>query len=151
MAFAAVLAAARPATADLVVFRGAAKGDSGRTVNGVGLGLSAGLVGLEFEYARTRGTDAPNTPALQTGIATLLVQAPLRWGIRVYGAAGGGLYQVPQGETADIGFLISGGGGMSLPLLRPVRLRLDYRHLRLGRSAGRPAPHRVTLGLILPF
>lgn len=151
MAFAAAFAVARPAGADLVVFNGAVRGDSGSTVTGAALGLSARTVGLEFEYAHTRGTDTRNVPALQTGMATLLVYAPLHAGIRVYGAVGGGLYHVRQDETADTGICMSGGGGISLPLFRPVRLRLDYRRMRLGRSAGRQAPHRVTLGLTLSF
>ena len=141
------LSIAQPAAADLTVFGGATRSDASRPVLGAALGLTVGIVGLEFEYANARG----DASSLQAGMFNVLLLTPPRGGIRVYGTVGGGLYRDRLVGTGSTGFGASGGGGISVGLIGPLRMRLDYRRFRLGTQAARRTPHRVYVGVTLAF
>ena len=146
-----VIGIARPAAADVTIFGGTTQSGGNRPVVGGALGLGIALFGLEFEYANTQGDDTNGIPSLQTGMFNVLLRTPEISRFRAYGTIGGGMYREQLRETGDTGFGTSGGGGLSIGLMGPVRVRLDYRRFRLGRRSAGRTPHRVYAGISLTF
>ena len=66
-------------------------------------------------------------------------------------AAGGGIYQEDLGVRSDRGFAVATGGGAKISLVGPIRLRVDYRVIKLGSGALSSPTHRVYAGLNLKF
>ena len=142
---------AQPATADVTIFGGTIRSGSNHPLFGTALGMGIALFGLEFEYAKIQGNDAKGIASLQTGMFNLQLRTPEIGRFRAYGTVGGGMHRERLGEAGDTGFSINGGGGLSIGLMGPVRVRVDYRRFRLRwRSEGR-TPHRVYAGLSLTF
>ena len=155
LAWALVLAGAATVRADATVFIGANTTPDTRRANGVALGAGLLLFAFEFEYASTsQSDDAAGTggPALTTGMANVLLQAPFSiFGVQPYATAGGGLYRETLSRHRETGFAPNMGGGVKVSLAGPLRLRLDYRVFRLGNGALYSPAHRVYAGLNLRF
>lgn len=146
------LAMARPAAADLTLFLGSALTPSHRTVKGVAVGVSMLVVGFEFEYAGAQETENGAAPGLRTGLASALVQTPDSIGsVQLYVTAGGGLYRETLGPDRTTNLAVALGGGAKVGLVGPLRLRLDYRLLRLSGTPLHPRVHRLYAGLNLKF
>lgn len=143
---------ADPAFADLTVFAGR-MAPAGGTTGGVSLGISLRPVGMEFEYAGTTANRTATRPALQTGLFNLLVSAPLRSddGIRIYVLVGGGAYRERFDEHTRTGLAVNAGGGITVSLAGPFRVRVDYRLFALRGGLFHRRPRRVYTGLDLAF
>lgn len=154
LSVALVLTAAVPARADVTAFIGANTTPANHQVRGFAIGAGLLLVAFEFEYANSPESTDPFTPvpALQTGMANLLLQAPFAIrGFQPYFTTGGGLYRERLDTHGETGVSTNIGGGVKVSLAGPVRLRVDYRVLRLGNGALYSPAHRVYAGLNLKF
>jgi hypothetical protein len=110
------------------------------------------ILGFEVEYARTTGEDSVAAPSLTTGTGNVLLQTPGSfYGFQPYLTAGAGLYRERLGTHQDTSFLTNTGGGVKVTLAGPIRLRVDYRVLKLGSGALYTPAHRVYAGLNLKF
>ena len=81
----------------------------------------------------------------------VLLRTPELGRFRAYGTIGGGMYRKRVGNARDTGFGTNGGAGLSVGLMGPVRVRIDYRLFRLGWQSAEHTPHRVYAGLSLAF
>ena len=149
VALAILIGIARPAAADATVFLGTMSNPSNRLTRGFGVGISLLIVGFEFEYGTVSEDDLEATPALTTGMGNLLVQTP--GSIQFYFTAGGGAYRERLLEHQETNFGINTGGGVKIPLVGPLRLRLDYRLFKLQGSPLYSQTHRFYAGANLRF
>ena len=146
------LAAAAPARADATAFIGANTTPANRSVRGFSVGTGLLIIGFEIEYAKTKDDDTVAAPSLTTGTGNLLLQTPGSFfGFQPYLTAGAGIYRERLGAHQDTSFLTSTGGGVKVTLVGPVRLRVDYRVLKLGSGALYTPAHRIYAGLNLKF
>lgn len=152
LAIAMSLACAGTARADLTAFLGANMSPANRQVRGGALGFGLLVVGFELEYAYTPDDPTALAPSLKTGSGNVLLQTPIAFmGIQPYFTTGGTVYRESLGTHHDTSFGLNTGGGVKIALLGPVRLRVDYRVLKLGNSALTSPAHRVYAGLNLKF
>jgi hypothetical protein len=145
-----LLTAAVPARADISAFLGADMTPANRQTVGLAFGVGLLIVGFEGEYASTV-EDAPSgSPSLQTGMGSLLLQTPSAFfGFQPYFATGGGIYHEVLGAHSDTGLSLNTGGGVKVSLIGPIRLRVDYRVIKLGSGALYSPAHRIYAGLNL--
>jgi opacity protein-like surface antigen len=123
-----------------------------RPVRGGALGFGLLIVGFELEYSYTPDDPTALAPSLRTGSGNLLLQTPMAFmGIQPYFTTGGTVYRETLGSHSDTSFGVNTGGGVKVTLVGPVRLRVDYRVLRLGSGALESPAHRVYAGLNLKF
>jgi len=147
-----VLAGARHAYADATLFLGANTSPANRMTRGFAVGAGLLIVGFEFEYANTTDDPAALAPALKVGTGNVLLQTPFPiFGIQPYFETGGGVYSETLGAHQDTGFAAGTGGGAKISLLGPIRLRVDYRVLKLGSGALVSPAHRIYAGLNIKF
>lgn len=140
------------AFADLTGFIGANTTPKNRHTQGFAVGAGLLLVGFEFEYAGTPDEPTSQAPSLTTGSGNFLLQAPFAiFGFQPYATTGAGLYRETLGARQTTGVALNSGGGVKISLVGPVRLRLDYRILKLGEDALESPVHRVYVGLNLKF
>jgi opacity protein-like surface antigen len=152
LAIVLLAAFAAPASADATVFIGANLSPANRQVRGGALGFGFLVVGFEFEYAYTPDDPSANAPALHTGSGNLLLQTPVAFmGIQPYFTVGGMVYRETLGAHQDTSVGLNTGGGAKIALVGPLRLRIDYRVLKLGSGALISPAHRVYAGLNLNF
>lgn len=141
-----------PAYADVTAFIGANTTPANRQVRGFAVGVGLLVVGFEFEYANTPDDPAAVAPSLKTGMGNLLLQTPFPlFGFQPYFTTGGGIYREELGTHKDTGFALNSGGGVKVSLAGPLRVRVDYRILKLGRGALHSPAHRVYVGANLKF
>jgi hypothetical protein len=151
---AAVLSVCVPgrALADVTAFIGANTSPANRQVKGAALGAGLLIIAFEFEYAATTEDLAAAAPGLKTGMGSVLLQTPVAlMGIQPYFATGGGFYQEELGARRDRGLAVGTGGGAKISLAGPLRLRVDYRVIKLGSGALTSPTHRIYAGLNLKF
>ena len=147
-----VLGAAKPAAEDLTAFVGSTQSLSNRTTTGVAVGLSLAIIGFEFEYSNTSFDNLRGRTELKSSMFNVLVQSPFPISrLQFYGTIGGGLYREIFGSQRHTGLGSNIGAGVKVSLMEPLRLRLDYRSLRLGYSSEDPAIQRFYAGLTLDF
>jgi hypothetical protein len=152
--FAAVLSmfGATSAFADITGFIGANTTPKNRHTQGFAVGAGLLLIGFEFEYASTPDDLDALAPSLTTGSGNLLIQAPFAiYGFQPYATTGAGLYRETLGTHQQTGFALNTGGGVKISLVGPIRMRLDYRIMKLGDEALESPVHRVYVGLNLKF
>ena len=146
------LATAVPAWADATVFIGANTTPANRSVKGISFGTGLLIIGFEGEYAKTSSEVDVSAPSLTTGTGNVLLQTPGSFfGFQPYVTAGAGLYRESLGTHQDTSFLTNTGGGVKVTLVGPIRLRVDYRVLKLGGGALYTPAHRIYAGLNLKF
>jgi hypothetical protein len=148
------LAAAAPSRADITAFIGANTTPVNRQVRGLAFGAGLLFVGFEFEYSNTSESTEAFTaaPALKTGMANLLLQAPIAiFGFQPYFTTGGGIYREELDPHVRTGVSPNVGGGVKISLAGPLRLRVDYRVFKLGNGALYSPAHRIYAGLNLKF
>jgi opacity protein-like surface antigen len=147
-----LLLAAAPARADVTAFIGADTTPANRQVTGAAIGFGLLIIGVEIEYAYTTDDLTAGAPSLKTGMGNVLLQTPMSFfGIQPYFTTGGGIYREELGAHEDTGFGFNTGGGVKVTLAGPIRLRVDYRLLKLGSGALYSPAHRVYAGLNLKF
>ena len=147
-----LLLIASPARADLTAFIGANTTPANRQVRGAAFGMGLLVVGFEIEYADTTdNTDAfVKAPSLKTGMGNVLLQTPVAfYGFQPYFTTGAGIYRETLETHQDTGVGYNTGGGVKVSLAGPLRLRVDYRVLKLGSGALYSPAHRIYAGLNL--
>jgi hypothetical protein len=138
-----------PAAADVTAFLGANSTPSARGARGFALGLSLVVVGFEFEYSSTSEDPLELAPSLKTGMINGMIQTPTR--MQLYLTAGGGFFRERLAEDSETSFGTNIGGGIKIPLVGPLRLRLDYRVFSLRSSPLYKTPQRFYAGANLTF
>jgi hypothetical protein len=154
LAIVTVLAGPARSWADATAFIGANTTPANHQVRGFAFGAGLLLVAFEFEYANSPESDDPlsRVPSLRTGMGNVLLQAPVAiFGFQPYVTTGGGIYRERLGTHAQTGWSPNVGGGVKISLVGPLRLRVDYRVLRLGSGALYSPAHRIYAGLNLKF
>lgn len=150
-----LLVSAARADADVTAFLGAHTNPERQLLRGVAAGFGFLVVGFEFEYADAGEDEGDETPALRTGSANVLLQTPFPIaGFQFYGTTGVGFYretlEVRDHQETNVTF--NTGGGAKITLIGPLRVRLDYRILKLQGDPLRPSTvHRVYAGVNLAF
>jgi hypothetical protein len=141
---------ASPASADITGFL--ATSSTPDKHSGVGFAIGGGLaiIGFEFEYCRLPEDEVNAIPGLRTGMGNLLLQSPTK-GFQVYGTVGGGLFNESFRGTSTTSFGSNFGGGAKIPLVGPVRLRLDYRVYNLHGTPLYSTPKRFYAGVSVSF
>jgi opacity protein-like surface antigen len=143
---------ASEARADITAFLGVSPTPSTRSVRGVAAGGGLVIVGFEIEGFQVRESVADTAPSLTAGTINGLVQTPLDVSrMQFYGTAGVGLYRETLGARQETSALASVGGGVKVRLTGPLKLRLDYRLLRLRGAPLHAMYHRVYAGATLGF
>ncbi|MEO8260060.1 MAG: hypothetical protein ABI868_22130 [Acidobacteriota bacterium] len=144
--------AAAPARADVTAFIGANTTPENRQVRGFAGGLGFLIIAFEVEYASTTDDPAARVPSLKTGSGNILLQTPIAFfGVQPYVTTGVGFYSETLGSRTDRGLGYNTGGGVKIALVGPLRVRLDYRVLKLGSGALYSPAHRIYAGLNLKF
>ena len=137
------------ASADATAFVGFSPTVTTRSTTGVSIGLSAIIVGFEFEYAHLDENTVAGAPGLGTGMFNLTVQTPTR--LQLYVTAGGGFYKETLNLNGHYNVGDNIGGGIKIPIAGPVRLRVDYRVFMLNNSIITQHVQRVYFGANFAF
>jgi len=149
LTFAFLAAAATPARADITAFLGLSPTPDNHAARGLSVGVSLLIVGFEFEYSNLSEDDLELLPGLKTYSGNVLVQTPTS--TQLYVTAGAGGYQERLGNVDETHFGLNFGGGAKIPLLGPVRVRLDYRIFNLKGSPIHSTYQRFYAGANLAF
>jgi hypothetical protein len=151
LAAVALLVWATPASADITAFFGVTPTTSTRTARGLALGGGALFFGFEFEYSNITEDTEHRAPSLKTGSGNLVLQTLPVGGFQLYGTAGGGYASEELAGVSHGYFASNFGGGVKIRLVGPLRLRVDYRLLRLTGSPIVETYHRFYAGANLAF
>lgn len=149
LTFAFLAAAATPARADITAFLGLSPTPDNHAARGLSVGVSLLIVGFEFEYSNLSEDDLELLPGLKTYSGNVLVQTPTS--TQLYVTAGAGGYQERLGNVDETHVGLNFGGGAKIPLLGPVRVRLDYRFFNLKGSPIHSTYQRFYAGANLAF
>jgi Outer membrane protein beta-barrel domain len=148
----ALVAGARPASADITAFLGLSPTPDTHSARGLAFGIGLLIVGFEFEYASLSEDELEGSPSLKTGSGNVLLQTPIDLGgVQLYGTIGGGFYRERLIERQETQFATNVGGGAKIRLLGPLRLRADYRIFRLVGDPLNDVYHRFYVGANLTF
>ncbi len=153
IAFAIALLAAftpRAAWADVTVFLGTTTSPTHRAVKGFAAGMSLLIVGFEFEYASTSEDETLQAPSLKTTSGNVSVQS---FGLpfQLYATTGTGIFRERLGTSQETNVLFNSGGGVKVPVLGPVRARVDYRVFNLRGNPQHSTVQRIYAGANLAF
>jgi opacity protein-like surface antigen len=150
-----VLAYAGPAFADATAFIGVHTNPERQQVRGFAGGVSLLIVGVEGEYATAGEDETDGIPSLATFAGNVFAQTPFPiLGMQFYATTGVGVYreEVDALDHRETNVVFNTGGGAKITLIGPLRVRLDYRVLKLGGEPRRDSVvHRVYAGINLAF
>jgi hypothetical protein len=143
----------RSAFADGTLFLGTITKPTNHVTKGFAIGAGFLIVGVEFEYASTKEDPANAAPSLRTGMGNFYVQTPIPIAAtQFYWITGTGAYRERLGTThEETNLVFNTGGGGKISLLGPLKVRLDYRVLKLRGSPLFSTVHRLYAGLNLSF
>jgi len=151
----ALLLITRPVYADATAFIGANANPDRQVLRGFAGGASLVVVGFEGEYADAGEDETAGLPSLTTFSGNVFVQTPIPvFGTRFYATTGAGVYRerVAAIDRTETNLVLNTGGGAKITLIGPLRVRLDYRVLKLRGEPLRPSTvHRLYAGLNLAF
>lgn len=143
------------AAADATAFIGAYTNPERQQVRGFAGGVGFIIVGVEGEYASAGEDDSAGTPSLTTVSGNVYAQTPIPiFGTRFYATTGVGVYRekLDAIDHSETNVLFNTGGGAKITLIGPLRVRLDYRVLKLRGDPLRPSTvHRLYAGVNLAF
>ena len=155
LVFTALLIAPCSASADVTAFVGLHANPERQAVRGFGGGFGFLIVGFEGEFAQSGEDESEGVPSLLTVSGNVYVQTPVPvFGTRFYATTGAGVYReaVDAIDHRETNLVFNTGGGGKITLIGPLRLRLDYRVLKLRGETLRPSTvHRFYAGLNLGF
>jgi hypothetical protein len=150
-----VLAPARPASADITGFIGVHTSPERQATRGLAAGFTMVIVGFEGEFSQAGEDESAGVPSLMTGSGNVFLQTPMPvFNTRFYVTTGVGAYreQVEAVDHQETNLVFNTGGGAKITLLGPLRLRLDYRVLKLRGETVRPSTvQRLYAGINLGF
>jgi hypothetical protein len=144
------------AAADATAFLGMYTNPDRQQMRGLAGGVTLLIVGVEGEYAAAGEDESAGTPSLTTFSGNVFLQTPVPvFGTRFYWTTGLGVYRedVDAIDHRETNLVFNTGGGAKITLIGPLRLRLDYRVLKLRGETRRPSStvHRVYAGVNLAF
>lgn len=149
---AVVLATTRHASADITAFLGVTPTPQNHGVRGFAFGFGLLVIGFEFEYAYAGDEEDEGVPSLRTGLGNVLFQTPIEiMGTQFYATTGGGVYRERLLDLQETHLATNIGGGAKIRLAGPLRVRLDYRLLRLRGEPLHQTYHRFYAGANLAF
>lgn len=155
LATGAVLGCSAPAFADVTAFVGTYTNPERQTLRGLSAGFSLLIVGFEGELAQAGEDESAGSPSLLTLSGNAFLQTPVPiLGTRFYLTTGAGIYreQVDAIDHQETHVVFNTGGGAKITLIGPLRVRLDYRVLKLRGDSLRPSTaHRLYAGVNLGF
>jgi hypothetical protein len=150
-----VLSHAHPAFADATAFLGVHANPERQQVRGFAGGVSLLIVGFEGEYATAGEDETDGLPSLTTFSGNVFAQTPFPIiGMRFYATTGVGAYREEFDAIGheETNVVFNTGGGAKISLVGPLRLRLDYRVLKLrGEPLRDSVVHRWYAGINLAF
>jgi hypothetical protein len=149
LALAGLVGRPSQASADITVFFGLKPTSQAQSVWGVSAGVNMAIVGFEFEYATIREDTTEQLPGLQTGMFNALIQTPTR--VQIYGTVGVGFYREVFLGAHETDFGTNVGGGIKLPLIGPLKARVDYRVFTLRGTPHTTRPQRFYVGINCAF
>ena len=149
LALACLLGRPALAAADVTFFLGLSPRPQTQTVRGVSAGINMLILGFEFDYAASREDLTKALPGLQTGMFNVLVMTPTNFSL--YATAGGGLYWESIEGHRRMNFGTNIGGGVKIPLVGPLKIRVDYRVFNLRGSPRNNHPQRLYAGINWAF
>src|SRR5580704_15563482 len=116
VAFFSLIALGVPAiaSADATAFVGFSPTVTTRSTTGVSIGLSAIIVGFEFEYSHLDENTVAGAPGLGTGMINLTLQTPTK--MQFYLTAGGGFYKETLNLAGHYNVGDDIGGGIKIPI-----------------------------------
>lgn len=144
-----VCASPGQAAADVTAFWGVAPTPTSRAARGVAVGISLLVIGFEVEYGTILEDPARAAPGLRTGMVNGVIQTPTR--TQLYLTAGAGLFRERLGPATATNVATNIGGGVKIPLVGPLRVRIDYRVFTLRGSPKASTPARLYVGGNLAF
>jgi opacity protein-like surface antigen len=148
-----VTAFSRPALADGTLFLGTVTTPANHATKGFAIGAGFLVMGVEFEYASTSEDAKHAAPSLKTGMGNFYLQTPIPIaGMQFYWTTGAGGYRERLGEThQETNLIFNTGGGAKVSVVGPLKVRLDYRVLKLRGSPLFSTLHRIYAGINLSF
>jgi hypothetical protein len=151
-----VLSSASPAFADLTAFIGVNNNPDRQQVRGFAGGVSLLIVGFEGEYANSGEDESDGLPSLTTFSGNVFLQTPFPiFATQFYATTGVGVYreEIDAIDHSETNVVFNTGGGAKISLVGPLRVRLDYRVLKLRGDTLREdsVVHRVYAGVNLAF
>ena len=146
-----LVAATSPAYADFTFLVGSNQTPTRRPLKGFALG-GGKMIAFEFEYANNGQNIEEATPGLRTFLGNALVQTPFAVaGFQPYATAGTGMYRETLGTHQESGWSFNTGVGVKTSVFGPLKIRVDYRVLKLRGEPLFSTVHRVYTGVHLVF
>jgi opacity protein-like surface antigen len=148
-----IIAFSRSALADGTLFLGTVTTPANHATKGFAIGAGFLVIGVEFEYASTNEDAEHAAPSVKTGMGNFYLQTPIPIaGMQFYWTTGAGGYRERLGEShLETNLVFNTGGGAKVSLVGPLKVRLDYRVLKLRGSPLFSTLHRVYAGVNLSF
>ena len=148
-----IIAFSRSALADGTLFLGTVTTPANHAAKGFAIGAGFLVMGVEFEYASTNEDAEHAAPSVKTGMGNFYLQTPIPIaGMQFYWTTGAGGYRERLGEShLETNLVFNTGGGAKVSLVGPLKVRLDYRVLKLRGSPLFSTLHRVYAGVNLSF
>jgi hypothetical protein len=144
-----------PAFADATAFIGMHTNPERQATKGFAFGFGMLIIGFEGEYASAGEDDSAGLPSLRTFNGNVLLQTPVPvFGTQFYFTTGIGGYreELDAIDHQETNLAYNTGGGAKITLIGPLRVRLDYRLLKLQGEPIRPSTaHRIYAGINLAF
>ena len=129
LTFVFLAAAATPARADVTAFLGLSPTPDNHFLRGFSGGVSLIIIGFEFEYAKLSEDDVEQLPACRRIQATCWCRRRRECSCTPRSAAAATARALGDAEETHVGVNI--GGGAKIPLIGPLRVRVDYRVFQL--------------------
>jgi opacity protein-like surface antigen len=147
----ALLVVASPAYADFTFFGGWNQTPTNRALKGFALG-GGKMIAFEFEYANNGQDIEEGTPGLRTFLGNVLVQPPFAVaGFQPYATAGTGMYRETLDTHQESAWSFNTGVGVKTSVFGPLKVRVDYRVLKLRGNPLYSTVNRVYTGVHLVF
>jgi opacity protein-like surface antigen len=148
-----LVAFSRPAFADGTLFLGTVTTPANHATKGFAIGAGFLVFGVEFEYAATNEDTEHAAPSLKTGMGDVYLQTPIPIaGMQFYATTGMGGYRERLGEShQETNLVFNTGGGAKVSLVGPLKVRVDYRVLKLRGSPLFSTLHRIYAGVNVAF
>ena len=152
LAIVIILGLPRPARADLTAFLGLSPTPDNRGARGFSAGVTMVVIGFEGEYSQILEDEIESLPSLRTWSGNVFVQTPVEISkVTPYATIGGGAYRERLGEEQDTHLAANVGGGVTIRLAGPFRVRFDYRVFTLRGSPLNSTYQRFYVGANLAF